>query len=134
MPKKILIVEDEQDIRELYAEILRDEGLEVHEAWEGEKGLAECLSGKYDLILLDIMLPKVDGLQILKAMRKKQELAKIPVILLTNLSTDNVIKEGFALGANSYIIKSEMTPAQIVAEAKKAIFPTKPQELLKESP
>ena len=121
MGKRVLIVEDEQDIRELYAEILRDEGFAVVEAWDGEKGLAESLSGRYDIILLDIMLPKVDGLQILKEIKKKEELSAIPVVLLTNLSTDNIIKEGFALGAVSYIIKSEMTPDQVVAEVKKVL-------------
>ena len=121
MGKRVLIVEDEQDIRELYAEILRDEGFAVGEAWDGEKGLAESLSGRYDIILLDIMLPKVDGLQILKEIKKKEELSAIPVVLLTNPSTDNIIKEGFALGAVSYIIKSEMTPDQVVAEVKKVL-------------
>lgn len=119
MAKKILIVEDEQDIRELYAEVLRDEGFEVHEAWDGEVGSVESLSGKYNLILLDIMLPKKDGLQILRDFRAKKEWAKVPVILLTNLSTDTIIKEGFGLGADSYVIKSEMTPDQVVAEVKK---------------
>lgn len=119
--KRILIVEDEQDIRELYAEILREEGFEVSEAWNGEVGLTHALSGKYDLLLLDIMLPKVDGLQILKEIKKKPELAKIPVVLLTNLGSDAVIREGFALGAQSYIIKSEYTPDQVVDEVKKVI-------------
>lgn len=123
MAKKILIIEDEQDIRELYAEVLRDEGYEVHEAWDGEIGSVEASSGKYQLILLDIMLPKRDGLQILKDLKAKPELSKIPVILLTNLSTDTVIKEGFSLGATSYVIKSEMTPDQIVAEVQKVLAP-----------
>ena len=121
MQPKALIIEDEQDIRELYAEILRDEGFNVGEAWDGEKGLAESWSGRYDIILLDIMLPKVDGLQILREIKKKEELSAIPIVLLTNLSTDAIIKEGFTLGANSYIIKSEMTPDQVVAEVKKVL-------------
>lgn len=117
--KKLLIIEDEQDIRELYAEILREEGYEVSEAWNGEVGLREALSGKFDIVLLDIMLPKIDGLHILKEIKKKPELAKIPVVLLTNLGADAVIKEAFALGAESYVIKSEYTPDQVVNEVKK---------------
>ncbi len=116
---KILIVEDEQDIRELYSEILREEGYEVTEAWDGQVGLKEALSGKFDLILLDIMLPKVDGLHILKEIKKKPELSKTPVILLTNLGADAVIKEAFTLGAEAYIIKSEYTPDQVINEVNK---------------
>ncbi len=117
--KKLLIVEDEQDIRELYSEILREEGYEVTEAWDGQVGLKEALSGKFDLILLDIMLPKVDGLHILKEIKKKPELSKTPVILLTNLGADAVIKEAFTLGAEAYIIKSEYTPDQVINEVNK---------------
>lgn len=117
--KKLLIVEDEQDIRELYSEILRDEGYEVTEAWDGEVGLKTALSGKFDIILLDVMLPKVDGLRILKEIKKKPELSKIPIILLTNLGADAVIKEAFTLGAEAYVIKSEYTPDQVINEVNK---------------
>ena len=117
--KKLLIVEDEQDIRELYSEILRDEGYEVTEAWDGEVGLKTALSGRFDIILLDVMLPKVDGLKILKEIKKKPELSKIPVILLTNLGADAVIKEAFTLGAEAYVIKSEYTPDQVIKEVNK---------------
>ena len=117
--KKVLIVEDEQDIRELYAEILREAAYEVTEAWDGEVGLKSALSGKFDMILLDIMLPKVDGLHILKEIKKKPELSKIPIILLTNLGADAVIKEAFTLGTEAYVIKSEYTPDQVVNEVNK---------------
>lgn len=117
--KKLLIVEDEQDIRELYSEILRGEGYEVTEAWDGEVGLKTALSGRFDIILLDVMLPKVDGLKILKEIKKKPELSKIPIILLTNLGADAVIKEAFTLGAEAYVIKSEYTPDQVINEVNK---------------
>lgn len=126
MSKKILIVEDEKDIRELYAEVLKDAGFNVAEAADGETGLREATSGKYDLVLLDIMLPKMDGLQILREIKKDAKLASLKVLLLTNLSTDNVIKEGFALGADSYVIKSEMTPDQVINEVNKALTPVQP--------
>lgn len=122
---KILLVEDEQDIREIYAQVLREGGFEVTEAWDGERGMSEALTGGYDLVLLDIMLPKIDGLQILRALKAKGELAKIPVVLLTNLGTEAVIKEGFALGAVSYVIKSEITPDQLVEEVNKVLNPQK---------
>lgn len=120
--KKVLIVEDEQDIRELYSEILREAGYEVIEAWDGEVGLKSALSGKFDAILLDIMLPKVDGLHILKEVKSKPELAQIPIVMLTNLGSDAVIKEAFTLGAESYVIKSEYTPDQVVNEVNKVFL------------
>jgi DNA-binding response OmpR family regulator len=117
--KKILIIEDDQEVRELYSEVLRDEGFVLDEAVDGKSGLAKVLSGKYDLLLLDIMLPKFDGLEILKTIRKKEELKDLPVVLLTNLGREPIIKEGFELGADGYLIKSEHTPGEIVEEVKK---------------
>lgn len=117
--KKILIIEDDQEVRELYAEVLRDEGFVLDEAVDGQVGLTKVLEGKYDLLLLDIMLPKFDGLEILKTIRKKEELKDLPVILLTNLGREPIIKEGFELGASGYLIKSEHTPGEIVNEVKK---------------
>ncbi len=119
MEKKILIIEDDHAVRELYAEVLRDEKFSVEEAVDGQSGLAKILESSYDLILLDIMLPRFDGLSILKTIKKKDGLKDIPVILLTNLGRESIIKEGFALGANGYLIKSEHTPEQIVNEVKK---------------
>lgn len=117
--KRLLIVEDDQDLRELYVEVLRDEGFEVAEAADGQAGMEKAKAGNYDLLLLDIMLPKVDGLQILKAVKESAELSKIPVVMLTNLGRESIIKEGFTLGADGYIIKSEYTPDQVVAEVRK---------------
>jgi two-component system response regulator ResD len=117
--KKILIIEDDQDVRELYSEVLRDEGFAVDEAVDGQSGLAKVLEGQYDLLLLDIMLPKFDGLEVLKTIKQKAEVKGIPVVLLTNLGREAIIKEGFQLGANGYLIKSEHTPEQIVGEVKK---------------
>ncbi len=117
--KKILIIEDDQDVRELYAEVLRDEGFEVEEAVDGQSGLAKVLEGRFDLLLLDIMLPKFDGLEVLKTVKQKPEVKSIPVILLTNLGREAIIKEGFSLGADGYLIKSEHTPEEIVSEVKK---------------
>jgi len=116
---KILIIEDDQEVRELYAEVLRNEGFDLDEAVDGQSGLAKVLEGKYDLLLLDIMLPKFDGLEILKTIRQKEELKDLPVVLLTNLGREPIIKEGFELGADGYLIKSEHTPGEIVEEVKK---------------
>ena len=116
---KILIVEDDLFIRELYERQLSLEGFEVVTAEDGEVGLSRINAAIPDLLLLDIMLPKVSGLDLLRTIKAKDETKDIPVILLTNLGQDSVIKEGFNLGADGYLIKSAYTPDQIIEEVKK---------------
>jgi len=117
--KKLLIVEDDQFLREFYEELLKDEGYNVDTAPEGETGLLKISQGGYDLVLLDIMLPKKDGIQILRELRAKPP-AKLngPTVVLTNLGQDTVIKQCFDLGANGYLIKSAMNPDQVLAEIR----------------
>lgn len=114
--KTILIIEDEADIRQIYSEILREANYDVLEAGEGTTGLEIAQKQSWDLLLLDIMLPGQDGLHVLKELKKIPELAKKPVLLLTNLESEPIITECFALGADGYLIKSEITPDFIVAE------------------
>ncbi|HLC93831.1 MAG TPA: response regulator [Patescibacteria group bacterium] len=116
MTKTILIVEDEADIRLLYAEVLRETGYNVHEAPDGTVGLDKALHEPWDLLLLDIVLPGSDGINILKKIKEDPNLKKKPVLLLTNLGVEHVINDCFELGANGYLIKSEITPDKIVDE------------------
>ncbi len=119
MAQKILVVEDDQFLRELYDELLKEEGYEVTLAEDGEKGLAQIQKGGFDLILLDIMLPKIDGLEILRRVKNKPpEKQNGSTVLLTNLGQDSIIKEGFSLGASGYLIKSAMNPDQVLSEVK----------------
>ena len=119
MNKKILIVEDDTYLRDLYEEVLKEDGFSVKIAVDGEEGLVTALEGGHDLILLDIMMPKLDGLGFLKSLRKKNALSKNgPIILLTNLAHDPVIKEGLDLGAKDFIVKSEITPDDLVKKVK----------------
>ena len=124
MPQRILVIEDDQFLRDLYNELLREEGYEVELANDGEEGLSRMLKGGYDLVLLDIMLPKIDGLEIMRRVNKqKPEKPNGSIVLLTNLGQDSIIKEGFNLGANGYLIKSAMNPDQVLSEVK--VFLTK---------
>src|SRR4030042_2705597 len=119
MAQRILVVEDDQFLRELYDELLREEGYEVVLAPDGEEGLTKVSTGGYDLVLLDIMLPKMDGLEILRQLRDKHpEKPNGPTVLLTNLGQDSIIKKGFNLGASGYLIKSAMNPDQVLSEVK----------------
>ncbi len=119
MAQKILVVEDDEFLRELYDELLKGEGYEVSLAEEGEQGLTKITEGGFDLVLLDIMLPKMDGLEILRHVKSTPPKQKNgPVVLLTNLGQDSIIKEGFSLGAAGYLIKSAMNPDQVLSEVK----------------
>lgn len=102
MAKRILIVEDEEKIARFVELELRHEGYEVGKATNGREGLEACLSGKYDLVLLDIMLPEINGLEVLRRLRKTSSL---PVILLT--ARDEVMDKvaGLDGGADDYITK-----------------------------
>jgi len=114
--KTILLVEDEEDMRLVYAEVLREVGYRVLEAADGDAGLKRALEDQWDLLLLDIMLPGSDGLHVLKYIKENDRLKTKPVILLTNLGSEPIISEAFNSGADGYLIKSEITPDKIVAE------------------
>lgn len=116
--KKILLVEDETFIADLYAHQLSKAGFEVKIANDGATGLKLLDQESFDLLLLDIMLPGINGLEILRQWKATHAQSSMPVILLTNLGQDAVIKEGFTLGAQGYLIKASYTPEQIVNEIK----------------
>lgn len=118
--KRVLVVDDDQYIRDIYKEVLEEEKYQVDTAVDGQEGLIKAQAGGYDLILLDAMMPKLDGLGVLKALKQnppKQE-NKV-ILLLTNLAHNNVVDEAIENGAKSYLIKSEMNPDQFLQGIKK---------------
>jgi len=119
--KLILLVEDDEFLAELYATKLNLEDFEVALATDGEKGLKIIKEKKPDLVLLDIILPKMDGFEILKIMKADKKLKTIPVILLTNLSQKDEVKRGLALGADDYLIKAHFMPSEVVKKIKQTI-------------
>jgi two-component system, OmpR family, response regulator ResD len=115
--KKILIVEDDQFLREFYQELLQGEGFQVDAAEDGEVGLTKAKLGGYSLILLDIMMPKKDGLQVLRELKlAPPSTPNGPIVVLTNLGQDVIIKQCFEMGAIGYLIKSSMNPDQVLTE------------------
>lgn len=114
--KKLMLVEDEDSIRDLYKRQLEIAGFAVDAFSNGQTALVAVSQGVYDLILLDIMLPDVNGLQILKEVKGNDKTKGTPVLMLTNLGQDITIKEGFTLGAEGYLIKASYTPDQIIEE------------------
>ena len=119
--KKILLVEDEDFIRELYVRQLTKEGFQVKSAPDGQTGLNLLKTDAFDLLLLDIMLPGMNGLQLLREFKTQNPNSPMVTILLTNLGQEAVIKEGFELGAQAYLIKASYTPDQVVNEVKNAL-------------
>lgn len=124
MNKKLLLVEDEEYIRDLYKRQLDLAGLMTDAFGLGNEGLAAAEKNPYDLILLDIMLPDINGLQILQKIKQNPISKNTPVVLLTNLGQDAVIKQGFELGADGYLVKAAYTPDQIVQEIKNILAKT----------
>jgi DNA-binding response OmpR family regulator len=115
---KILIVEDDQFLRDFYHELLTSEGYQVDAAPDGEVGLQKITQGGWNLVLLDIMLPKRDGVQILKEVHAPGKPPTAPIVVLTNLGNQTVINQCLSLGAKGYLIKSAMDPDQVLSEIK----------------
>ena len=130
---RILLIEDEDFIRDLYQRQLSLANLKTDAFRSGKEGLAALDKHTYDLILLDIMLPDINGLEVLKAIKKDTRSKKTPVVLLTNLGQDTIIKEGFMLGAENYLIKASYTPDQIVEKVKALLARLDKQSRNKES-
>ena len=118
-PKRILVVEDEKFLRELYVDILSGEGFTVDQAVDGEEGFQKMQAGGYDVVLLDVMLPKMDGLSILEKLATNTPVKPIrAIIILSNLEQDTAIAKAITLGARGYMIKSDHTPDQVIAKVK----------------
>jgi len=117
--KSILIIDDDQYLRELYQEILTEEGYHITTAGDGNEGLDKIKSKKFDLVLLDVMMPKLDGIGFLKEARKRNlEINAPKIILLTNLAHGPVLEEAQQYGAKDYLIKADLTPDQVVKKVK----------------
>ncbi len=134
-PKKILLVEDEDAIRELYKRQLDLAGFQTFAFPNGTQAIESLKTNQYNIALLDIMLPDINGLEILKTIKQNPATKALPCLMLTNLGQDEIIKEGFSIGAEGYLIKASMTPNQIVQEVNNALnkqaatpAPTTPQQ------
>ncbi|MBI2573973.1 MAG: response regulator [Candidatus Wildermuthbacteria bacterium] len=121
MAQKILVIEDDKFLRELVIQKLAREGFETSEAVDGEDGVKKVKEEKPDLVLLDLILPGIDGFEALKRMKDDPELAKIPVIILSNLGQKDDVEKGLKLGASDYLIKAHFTPGEIIAKVRNVL-------------
>jgi two-component system phosphate regulon response regulator PhoB len=115
--KKILVVEDDKDIHELIAFNLKQEDYEVLSSFTGTDGLEKAISQKPDLILLDIMLPEMNGLDVCRELKSKDKTANIPIVMLTAKNEDVDIITGLELGADDYITKP-FSPRVLIARLR----------------
>ena len=113
--KKIMVVEDEVALRKALVEEFVDAGYQVVEAGDGLEGFDVALREKPDIILLDQLMPKMNGVAMLKELRNDPWGSKVTVIMATNMSTTDTINEAIDAGANDYFIKSEVSVADILA-------------------
>jgi len=118
MLKKILIVEDDKFLRELIVKKLEKEDFQVIEALDGEEGVKKAKEEKPDLILLDLILPGIDGFEALSKIKEDPFISSIPVIILSNLGQREDVEKGLKLGAVDYLIKAHFTPGEIIEKVK----------------
>lgn len=116
---KVLIVEDDLFLSDLYKMEFEKYGFLVTQAFDGADALAKVSLEKPAIIILDLILPEFSGLEVLEKIKGDQTLGKTPIVVLSNLRDEEVIKKALALGADGYIIKATLTPKQVVEEAKK---------------
>ncbi len=114
--KKILIIEDESALQKTLGEVLSQQGHEVLSALNGEVGLKLAQSEKPDLILLDLVLPKIHGFDVLKKIKENPETKEIPVIILTNLESIENIKKAIELGATTYLVKADYSLEELTSK------------------
>lgn len=119
--KKILFVEDESALQKTFGEILGQEGYQVIPALDGEIGLELAKKESPDLILLDLVLPKLHGFEVLKKLGKDPKTKNIPVIVLTNLEAMEDVDRALELGATTYLVKENYTLEEVVEKIKKTL-------------
>ena len=112
--RKILIVEDDKFLRELIVQKLEKEGYDSLEATDGEEGIKRGKEERPDLVLLDLILPGIDGFEVLGKMKEDSALSSIPVIILSNLGQKEDVEKGLKMGAVDYLIKAHFTPGEII--------------------
>lgn len=115
---KVVIVEDEKMLADMYTTKFSMEGFDAHKANDGQVGFELVKSSRPDIVLLDIIMPKIDGFAVLRMIRAEPTTKDIPVILLSNLGQDEDIKKGKEYGATDYFVKANHTPAEVVQKVK----------------
>ena len=123
--EKILVIEDEKILLDAIAKKLQVAGYSVRTALNGEEGLEKIKEEKPDLILLDILMPKVDGFEVLKKMSEDKELSEIPVVIISNSGQPVEIERAMSMGVKDYLIKAEFDPEVVIAKVRNILYKSK---------
>lgn len=118
---KVLIVEDEETLSQMYSIKFEKEGFTVLTANDGQTGLDLATKEKPDVILLDVIMPKMDGFMVLEQLQAETTTKKIPVIMLTNLGQTEDLEKGKKMGATDYLVKASCTPMQVVEKVQSVL-------------
>ncbi len=121
MAKKILIIEDEEILLDLLQKKLTQVGYEVAIAKDGVKGMEEIEKEKPDLILLDIIMPKMGGFEVMKELQKREEFSKIPIVIISNSGQPVELDLAQKLGAKDWLIKTDFDPQEVLDKVVKQI-------------
>ena len=119
--RKVLIIEDEDIFIEMFGDKLKQEGFEVVAAKNGKWGLKEAEKGGFDCVLLDMMMPAMNGFKAIQELRANENTKNIPIIILSNSALDSEVQKAMDLGANAYHIKTQITPGEVAEEVKELI-------------
>ena len=122
---KVLIVDDDMTLRELYEERIKAEGYTILSAADGEEAISKANTEKPDIILLDIMMPKINGIDVMKMLREKEETKEIPIIILTALIQEIDKIKDMMKPYDGYLVKSEIMPKDVVAKIKDSLSKVK---------
>lgn len=117
--QKIFVVEDDKFLRDLITEELKREGFSVFSAVDGEEAVKRIPQEMPELVLLDLILPGIDGYEVLRQVKENPTSMKIPIVILSNLGQKDNFEKGMNLGAADYLIKANFTPREIIAKVKK---------------
>ena len=117
--KKIIIVEDDPFLSKVMNSTLKDEGFEIDTASDGKAGLEKIMAGNYNLVLLDLIMPVMNGFEVLEALNREK--IKIPILVFSNLSQQDDKTEALRLGAKDYFVKSDMSIDEVVKTVKKNV-------------
>lgn len=121
MKPKILLIEDDPSLAQIYKVELELDGFEVANAIDGQAGLEAAKNDKPALVLIDIVLPKLNGLAVLEQLKKDEKSKDIPAIVITNFGQEDNIKKAFTLGAEDFILKYQTTPAEVAKKIKEIL-------------
>lgn len=119
--KNILLIEDDPFLIDIYTTKLKESGFKVEVATDGEEGLRKLIEKKFDLLVLDIVLPRIDGWEILRKVKAVPGLKNLKIVILSNLGQKDEIEKGINLGATKYLIKAHYTPSEVVEEIKEIL-------------